>query len=273
MTAIAPDPSLLAAIFAAIGQGGEGQPLVLGLCGAQGSGKTTLARAVAREAERRGIATSLLSIDDLYLTRVERERLAHEVHPLLRTRGVPGTHDVALGLDILTALDRGEPAPLPRFDKAQDDRLPEAEWDSAPADTALLILEGWCVGARPEAAAALRDPVNTLEAAEDPQGLWRAYANAALAGMYQDLFARIDVLVLLAAPAFDVVFDWRLQQEAELRERAGPGAPGLMDAAGVARFIEHYERLTRHILAEMPARADLVVRLGRDRSVLAVNPG
>ncbi|MCW1428313.1 kinase [Novosphingobium sp. JCM 18896] len=267
---MAPDPRLLAAIFAALGQGGEERPLVLGLCGAQGSGKTTLAQAVAEEAQRRGIATATLSIDDLYLTRAERERLGQDVHPLLRTRGVPGTHDVALGLEVLAALDRGEPARLPRFDKARDDRRPEAEWDRAPANTELLILEGWCVGAHPEDPAALRDPVNALEASEDPDGLWRSYANVALAGVYQELFARIDVLVLLAAPGFDVVFDWRLQQEAELRESAGPDAPGLMDAAGVARFIAHYERLTRHILTEMPGRTDLVVRLGLDRSVLSI---
>lgn len=274
MTQIAPDPRVLAAIFATLerggGQGGKRRPLVLGLCGAQGSGKTTLARAVAQEAERRGIATATLSIDDLYLTRAERERLARAVHPLLRTRGVPGTHDVALGLAVLAALDRGEPTPLPRFDKARDDRLPEREWDRAPENTELLILEGWCVGARPEEPMALRDPVNALEAAEDPEGLWRAYANRALAGAYQDLFARIDKLALLAAPDFDVVFDWRLQQETELRERVGAEAPGLMDAAGVARFIEHYERLTRHILAEMPERADLVIDLAEDRTPRAI---
>ncbi|MBW8754513.1 MAG: kinase, partial [Sphingomonadales bacterium] len=149
---------------------------------------------------------------------------------------------------------------------------PPAQWERAPAATELLILEGWCVGARPQAPDALRAPVNALEAQEDVDGTWRRYANDALAGRYQALFARIDVLVLLAAPNFEIVFDWRLQQEAELRARAGPDAPGLMDAAGVARFIQHYERLTRHILAEMPARADVVVRLAADRSSLEISP-
>ena len=265
-----PDPRLVAVILDAVGKGAGRRPLVLGLCGAQGSGKTTLARAVAMEADRRGLATASLSIDDLYRTRAERERLSREFHPLLITRGVPGTHDVALGLEALAALDRGEPAPLPRFDKARDDRLPAAEWGRAPADAALVILEGWCVGARPESAAALRDPVNALEASEDADGRWRRHVNRALAGAYQDLFARIDVLVLLAAPGFEVVADWRAQQEADLRARVGADAPGLMDDAGITRFVAHYERLTRHILREMPARADLVVRLGRDRSVLAI---
>lgn len=267
-----PDPRILAAIFAAIDEAGTRKPVVLGICGAQGSGKSTLAGAVERAAGRRGIPSASLSLDDLYLTRAEREALAREVHPLLRTRGVPGTHDLALGLDVLAALERGEATALPRFDKARDDRCPPAQWERAPAATELLILEGWCVGARPQAPEALREPVNALEAQEDADGTWRRYANDALAGPYQALFARIDVLVLLAAPNFEIVFDWRLQQEAELRARAGPDAPGLMDAAGVARFIQHYERLTRHILAEMPARADVLVRLAADRSPLEISP-
>lgn len=265
-----PDPRILAAVFDAIGPGGEGKPTVLGICGAQGSGKSTLARAIERQAAERQIAAASLSLDDLYLTRATRETLAREVHPLLRTRGVPGTHDVALGMNVLDAVDRGEPAALPRFDKADDDRFPPQRWPKAPAGTELLIFEGWCVGARAQGAEALAGPVNRLEAREDARGIWRRYANDALAGAYQDLFGRIDVLVLLAAPCFEIVFDWRLQQETELRERVGPDAPGLMEPAGIARFIQHYERLTRHILSEMPARADVLVRLAEDRSPLSI---
>lgn len=268
---VAPDPRILAAVVEAVGQAPRGKPLVLGICGAQGSGKSTLAAAIERHAAGQGTAAASLSIDDLYLTRAERERLGREVHPLLRTRGVPGTHDIALGLSVLDALERGEAAALPRFDKARDDRCPRGDWPRAPAGCELLILEGWCVGARPQAPEALRRPVNALEAEEDPDGVWRRYVNDALAGPYQALFARIDVLVLLVAPGFNVVFDWRMQQEAELRGRAGPGAPGVMDAAGVARFIRHYERLTCHILAEMPARADVVVRLAADRAPLEIS--
>jgi D-glycerate 3-kinase len=264
-----PDPLVVDAAFAAIGRG-RGKPFVLGLCGAQGSGKTTLAGAIVEVAAARGISAAVLSLDDLYLTRDEREALAREVHPLLRTRGVPGTHDVALGLGVLDELARGEAAALPRFDKADDDRLPSTQWDRAPTDCALLVFEGWCVGARPQREEALARPINRLEAEEDPDGRWRAYANTMLAGSYQRLFARIDALMLLAAPSFEVVFDWRLEQEEELRERAGPDAPAVMDAAAVERFISHYERLTRHILADMPARADVLVQLDEIRTPLAI---
>ena len=245
-------------------------PLVVGICGAQGSGKSTLAAHLASLCEADGITTAVLSIDDLYLTRAEREVLAQNVHPLLRTRGVPGTHDVALGLAVLDDLDHGRSAPLPRFDKARDDRAPRERWDLAVTGTELLIFEGWCVGARPEPEAALAEPVNALERDEDAEGIWRAFANSALAGDYQQLFARIDILMLLAAPSFAVVREWRTEQERDLRVREGPDAAGVMRDGEVARFIQHYERLTRHILAEMPGRANLVAMLTEDRSPYSI---
>ena len=243
---------------------------VLGLCGAQGSGKTTLASALAGRFEAQGTPTAVLSIDDLYHTRAERERLSETVHPLLQTRGVPGTHDVGLGLAVIAALDEGLAAPLPRFDKARDDRCRRSQWGHAAAGTRLLIFEGWCVGAHPEPEAALVEPVNALERDEDRDSRWRRFVNAALAGEYQRLFARIDWLVLLAAPGFAIVRDWRIEQEHDLRAQALAGSAGLMDEVAVTRFVQHYERLTRHILSEMPARADLVVSLAEDRSPIAV---
>nr|WP_268801362.1 kinase [Sphingomonas sp. Root710] len=252
------------------GRGRGMRPFVLGICGAQGSGKSTLSDALAERMRRAGVSTAVLSIDDLYRTRAERIAMAHDVHPLFAVRGVPGTHEVSLGLDIIATLDRGRAARLPRFDKAHDDRAPEAAWGEAPAGTALLILEGWCVGARPEVPDALATPVNDLEREEDGDGRWRRAVNDALAGAYQALFDRIDMLVLLAAPGFEVVRDWRIEQEHGLARTAGAGAGGVMSDTEVERFIRFYERLTRHILAEMPGHADLVIRLGRDRAPLSI---
>ncbi|MCX7865203.1 MAG: kinase [Novosphingobium sp.] len=241
-------------------------PVVIGLCGAQGSGKSTLARAVQGACEARGIPAAILSIDDLYLTRLQRAVLARTVHPLFETRGPPGTHDIALGERVLDALARGEGARLPRFDKAFDDRLPKDDWPLAPRNCSVLLLEGWCVGARPQEPTALVQPVNALEQLEDRLGIWRRYVNAALAGPYRRFFARIDRLAMLAAPDFEIVLRWRLQQEEELRLRVGPeGGRAVMDTAQIARFIQHYERLTRFMLVEMPARADLVIRIDEER--------
>ena len=58
-----------------------------------------------------------------------------------------------------------------------------------------------------------------------------------------------------------MVAKWREQQEAELRAVS----LGAMTQPQVQRFIQHYERLTRWILTEMPARAKVVVRLDAQR--------
>jgi len=147
--------------------------------------------------------------------------------------------------------------------------VPRKDWRAAQGRYAIVILEGWCVGARPQSAAELATPVNALERDEDPQGIWRGYVNDALAGAYRRLFERLSPLILLAAPSFEVVRDWRGEQEQKLRQRlvrAGGDTGRLMDAAQLARFISHYERVTRHILAEMPARADHLIGLDRLRN-------
>lgn len=245
-----------------------GPAYAVGVCGAQGSGKSTLTAVVRRLLEDRGLKVALFSLDDLYLTRAERQALAREIHPLLATRGVPGTHDVALGEVLFDALRGSGEVALPCFDKATDDRRPFSAWPWIEGPVDVILFEGWCVGARPQAAADLVAPVNALEREQDPDGAWRSYVNGSLAGPYLRLFDRLDSLVLLQAPSFDVVLDWRLEQERKLRDRLareGGDASSVMTDAEVELFIRHYERLTRHILSEMPARADLVVRLDAQR--------
>jgi D-glycerate 3-kinase len=136
---------------------------------------------------------------------------------------------------------------------------------ASPVD--VILLEGWCVGAVSQGRAALATPVNDLEREEDPKAVWRTYVNDQLDGPYQALFARLHDLILLQAPSFEVVAGWRAEQEAKLRARlSANGAGGGMDAAQIGRFVAHYERLTRWILAEMPARADWVVTLDTERN-------
>lgn len=234
---------------------------VVGICGAQGSGKSTLAAHLATRLEQAGIATAVLSLDDLYLTRSERLDLARDVHPLLATRGVPGTHDIALGQAVIAALAAGKEVALPRFDKGADDRAAAIHWPGSLRNTRVLLFEGWCMGAVPQGAAALAEPINDLERSQDRAGIWRTFANRALAGNYQQLFGLLDCLILLAAPGFEVVSHWRAEQECRLRESSSGNAPGLMTDAEVERFVQYYERLTRHILTEMPDRADLTIWL------------
>jgi len=199
----------------------------VGLCGAQGSGKSTLTSALALMLEARGLTVAVLSLDDLYLSRSHRQELARLTHPLLATRGVPGTHDVALGIQIMEAVFTPGVTPLPRFDKATDNPAPPSAWPHLTGPVDVLLFEGWCVGARPQPDADLAIPVNALERDEDPDGRWRAYVNDQLKNAYADLFSKLDLLVFLQAPDFDVVAGWRLEQEESSALDGWRRAPGL----------------------------------------------
>ncbi|WP_143703853.1 MULTISPECIES: kinase [Luteimonas] len=236
-----------------------------GISGLQGTGKSTLAAQLCDAATRRGRRVAILSLDDLYLDRDARRILARDVHPLLATRGPPGTHEVASGIDVLDALRAGQRVALPRFDKLGDRRLPAARWPVVES-TDLVLFEGWCVGVRAEPDTALAAPVNALERDEDADGRWRRWCNAALAAAYPALWQRIDRLLFLQPPEFAVVAGWRWEQELAL-QRAEPGRAG-MDRAQVARFVQHYERVSRQALRTLPDMADRVVRLDAHRRPL-----
>jgi D-glycerate 3-kinase len=215
----------------------RGRPPLIGIAGAQGSGKTTLARALA---ERLGGAQ--FSLDDVYLTKAERADLAANVHPLLAVRGPPGTHDLAMLSATIAALGEGGHTALPAFDKLTDDRIPGPVFEGRPG---AIILDGWCLGATAQDAAALVAPINELERDHDSDGRWRTWINDRLADDYAPLFAGFDLIVHLAAPGFETVLDWRCEQEASLL--GGPLPPGRRSE--LARFIQHFERITRHMLA------------------------
>ena len=250
-----------------------GRPLIVGINGAQGSGKSTLCRFLeAALLPELGLRPVTVSLDDLYLPRADRLRLATEVHPLMRTRGVPGTHDAALGIALLDDLAAGRDACLPQFSKALDDRLPRGDWSSHSGPVDIILFEGWCVGATAQDVAELAIPINTLEREADADVAWRGYVNAKLVGPYADLFSRIDRLVVLQPPNFSSVVRNRLRQEARLRDIA-PDAPGLMDEAGVRRFVSHYERLTRHMFAELAPRADALFALDEQQDAISVTRG
>ncbi|WP_424684009.1 kinase [Frateuria sp. YIM B11624] len=242
------------------------RPYILGLSGLQGSGKSTLARVMKAEAEARGWPTDVLALDDFYYPRSEREVLSREVHPLLRTRGVPGTHEIELLLSVLAALPHASeklPVTWPRFDKGRDTRIPPSRWPKVARPPKLVILEGWALGLRPQLQAALETPVNALERDEDPDCRWRHWVNKQLRA-YQPLWRKLDALIVLQAPNWDVVRRWRGEQEENLLARHAPLA---MDAEAMVRFLAHFERLSRHALATLPVLADSVVEYDDNRHV------
>lgn len=246
------------------------RPLVLGINGAQGTGKSTMAKLLAMLLESRNYRVANLSIDDFYYSRARRESLASTVHPLLRKRGVPGTHDMSLALSILSQLSAagtGESIRVPGFDKANDDCLIKEKCNIIYGPIDVIIFEGWCVGVAPQTEQELQQPLNQLESDEDSDRRWRNYVNQQLAGDYQTLFAQFDVLLMLKAPGFEQIFEWRFLQEQKLRSNADNGAIELMDGKAIRHFIQHFERLTRHCLLTLPEKADHVFVLDEQHRI------
>jgi D-glycerate 3-kinase len=245
------------------GLGLPGPSPVLGISGLQGSGKSTLAAQLVAAGRQRGLHVVALSLDDFYLGRRERLALARQQHPLWLRRGPPGTHDLALMLATIEQLKRGTvgaAVAIPRFDKLADTRRPPSRWRSEAARPDLIVLEGWCLGLRPQAVAELRRPVNALEREQDVGGHWRRSSNEALA-RYAELWRRIDYLLWLKAPGFDVVPQWRWLQEKQLQAQH-PTRAG-MDRRAVGEFVRVFERLSRHAQATLGTSADEVIELDR----------
>ena len=237
----------------------------VGIGGGQGAGKSTLGRLIEAAGQTFGMHVVVLSLDDFYLTRAERRRLASAVHPLFATRGPPGTHVAGELCRVLAALGQPGEVRVPRFDKGADDRVGFATL-RGPAD--VVVVEGWCVGAPPaggsEQAALASTPVNALEREHDAQGHWRRHIEQALRGEYAKLNAQLDATVFLQVPDLAAVRRWRLQQEAER-----PAAQRMTEAQ-VFRFVAHYERVTLRMLATLPKTADVVVELDAAHRVAAL---
>ena len=203
-----------------------------------------------------------VSLDDFYLTRAQRIELAQTVHPLLRTRGVPGTHDTRWLAQVLNAIESADPAEgatidLPIFDKGLDDRNGRQRLHCQ-----ILVLEGWCIGvqAQPD----VLQTINALETREDADGLWRSWVNDQIRQNYEALWKSIDYWVQLRPPGFEQVVRWRSEQEQHIEPDKR------MNAEALQRFIDHYERLTRWQWDCAPRQPGLRIELGIDHRVVSV---
>ena len=240
------------------------RPALIGVSGAQGSGKTTACQLLEAANRPRFVQ---FSIDDVYLDHVQRAELAARTHPLFVTRGPPGTHDIALArrtIDQLMTAVADTQTPLPRFDKIKDVMKPMSEWPMTHGRPETILVDAWCLGALPVPPS---PPLNAVEK-EDVNGVWRETQNEFLRTSYADWFASFDAIIYLRAPSWDVVRRWRGQQEVTLRGRALTTE----EEAWIDRFILHYERITRSMM-EGGVKADRVVQIDADRHVVSItNP-
>ena len=239
----------------------QGDMVTLGIGGGQGTGKSTISHMVKDVLYHVfSISAEVLSIDDYYLTRNERIELAAKIHPLLAVRGVPGTHDMYWMHSTIASLRGREACKVPVFSKGEDDRLRDDLMKYPPE---VLILEGWCWGARPVTDKELQNPVNDLEANQDSELIWRRFVNQALASdIYQKCFST-DLQVFLDAPDMEAIFRWRLQQESQL-----VAGRRIMKEKELLEFMMHYQRITERMLKQYTA--DISVILGNDHGVAEI---
>lgn len=239
------------------------QPLIIGISGAQGSGKSTLAAALQHLWSGLGVQADVVSLDDYYLEPAQRLKRAKLWHPLFAERGVPGTHDTELLLSHLHRFKKGEAQYWRRYDKGLD----KAAKASPATRGRLLILEGWCIGLKPQSDTELQHSINELEQQQDPEALWRRQVNQQLSGDYQLLWEELDQLVWLNAPDWQAVCRWRAWQEQALQQQGLGKSP-----AQIEGFMLYFQRLTEESWRQLPQSADFVLELDSQHKFIRLTP-
>jgi len=248
-------------------------PFVIGANGLPGSGKSTFGDLLCYVTRQKHKVNAVsLSIDDFYFTLDERRVLADEIHHLLRIRGMPGTHDIDLAMQTLSQLKQfSSPVPVPRFDKAKNDRATEDMWDVVTRRPDIIVLEGWCLGATAQKEEELEQPVNDIEAQEDELLVWRKYINQQLQSNYPRFFSQVDIWLMLKAPSFECAFDWRLEQEEKLKkslESRGIDTSGLMTHKELVCFVQLDQRIAQNLLNTLPEKVHYLYELDTDRKII-----
>jgi len=250
----------------------KGKTLFLGFSGGQGSGKTTavkILKIILKKFFKRKIYIG--SIDDFYKTLKDRNKMSHTIHPLFKTRGVPGTHDINLIKKFFYFIKkkRFKKTRLPKFDKSIDDRLKKKYWFNIKERPEIVILEGWCVGAQPQSNSLIKKPINTLEKYEDHELMWRKYINEKLRREYKKLFAMIDCYIFMKIPNFKMVFKWRLLQENKLRKKL-QFKKKIMSHKEIERFIMFYQRITLQMVKDLSKSASIIMLLKKNHETKKV---
>nr|MBT6355154.1 hypothetical protein [Pelagibacteraceae bacterium] len=234
------------------------------ISGSQGVGKSTLAiiiKLVIEKIYKKKVM--ILSIDDYYLSKNKRNEISKKIHPLLKTRGVPGTHDInKLRRHINNFNKQKFPISTPKFDKLKDDC---SKTLNKVTSAQILILEGWCCGTSAVEDKYLYKNINKLELNLDKNFVWRKYYNSILKNQYQSVFKMFDITIYLKPPSFAYVLKWRVLQEKN--NAIKNNQKELMNKKELSFFIQHYEKITKWMIKTMPAKADLLINLDRNQKI------
>ena len=246
-------------------------PYFVGLAGGQGTGKTTISSLIRIILVKYfKLKVFKISIDDFYKTKKERINLSKRSHPLLLTRGVPGTHDINMMLSFFkkTKNKNFKKMILPSFNKAIDDRFSKKYWYKINQKPDVIIFEGWCVGAKAELNKTLKKPINSMEKINDKKLVWRKYVNLQLRNKYKELYSQLNCMVYLKAKNFNMLQKWRLKQERKLRLKTKKvSSHKIMSKKNVINFMQTYQRITENMFKNTPKYASIVINLNSNHQI------
>ena len=245
-----------------------GRPLIQGILGGQGTGKTTMCQVLSLILQQLGYRTLSLSLDDLYKSYSDRLILTQQ-DPRLILRGPPGTHDLDLGLKVLEQIRQGEsPVRVPRFDKSAYHGAGDRTTPEIVENIDIVLFEGWFVGVRPIDPDVFNHAPPPIVTEED-----RVFArdmNQRLSD-YLPLWERLDSLMVLYPTDYRCSMTWRKQAEQQM---IAAGKLGMSDAQ-IEEFVNYFWRslhpeLFITPLVKSPTAVDLVIAINPDHSVSAV---
>ena len=247
------------------------KPYFVGLAGGQGTGKTTSSSLIEIILTKYfKLKVFRISIDDFYKTRKERISLSKRVHPMLLTRGVPGTHDINMMLKFFKKVKskKFKRLKLPTFNKAIDDRYNKKYWYDLKKKPDVIIFEGWCVGAKPEGNNTLNKTINLMEKNKDKKRIWRKYVNQQLKSKYKKLYSQLNCLIYLKAKNFSLLQKWRLKQERKLLVNNKKNSKlKIMNKEDVLSFMQTYQRITQNMFKNMPQYASIIINLNSNHQI------
>ena len=247
------------------------RPYFIGLAGGQGTGKTTISSLIKIILIKYfKLKVFRISIDDFYKTRKERIGLSKRIHPMLLTRGVPGTHDINMMLSFFKKVkdEKFKKLKLPTFNKAIDDRFSKNRWYNLKNKPDVIIFEGWCVGAKSEKNNTLKKTINSMEKAKDQKQIWRKYVNDQLKSKYKNLYSQLNCLIYLKAKNFKLLQKWRLKQERKLWLSSKIKSNlKIMSKGDVLNFMQTYQRITQNMFRYMPKYASIILKLNSNHQI------
>ncbi|MBD2301839.1 glycerate kinase [Nostoc sp. FACHB-190] len=244
------------------------RPLIQGILGVQGTGKTTMCQVLSLILQQLGYRSLSWSLDDLYKTYSDRLILVQQ-DPRLIWRGPPRTHDVDLGLNVLEQIRQGETSvTVPRFDKSLYAGAGDRTTPEIVTNIDIVLFEGWFVGVRPidpKAFEITPPPIIT-----DADKAFARDMNQQLSN-YLPLWDCLDSLILLYPTDYRSSLEWRKQAEQQM---VAAGKSGMSDSQ-IEEFVNYFWRslhpeLFLKPMLRSPSVADVVIEICPDRTFGAV---